>query len=124
MRTVLFEASFADIATATTVDKDSNADAIADFEFHHVTANLLDNPGNLVPRGNGKEFNAPLTVATMEIGVAHSAELDVDGNVVWTRRGTAELMFLERGAFVKGGERQRARSFQNRGHGRSSLLDF
>jgi hypothetical protein len=67
MRTVLFKALFADIATATTLDKDANANTVADFEFRHVTTNLPYNSSDLMSRGNGKAVQAPFTIAGMKI---------------------------------------------------------
>jgi hypothetical protein len=67
MRTVLFKALFAEITTATTLDPASNANAVPGFEFRHVTTNLPYKSRDLVSRGNGKAFQAPLTIAGMKI---------------------------------------------------------
>jgi hypothetical protein len=79
---VLLAAVFARGALTAAVDKDANTDEVTNLEFLDGCANFGDAPDNFVTRHNWVRLGAPVTIDSVDVGVADALELNIDAHIL------------------------------------------
>ena len=79
---VLLQPGLAVVALAAGVDETADADAIADLELRDLGADLGDDTGDLVTGHDGVVGLAPFGPDGVDVGVADTREMDVEGDIV------------------------------------------
>src|SRR5450631_273483 len=75
---------------AAGVDEATDAVMLTDLELRNSRADLRNHTRDLVTRNHWKGRSAPLITRLMDIGVANTAILDVDDDIVGTRIATTK----------------------------------
>src|SRR5262249_23441265 len=91
----LLEPLAAGRALAAGVDHASDSGEIADLELLDLGADLRHAPDHLMPGDDGEVDAGPLAASGVEIGVAHAAEQDVDGDIARARVAPVEAPLRE-----------------------------
>mmetsp|Transcript_10625 Transcript_10625/g.19201 ORF Transcript_10625/g.19201 Transcript_10625/m.19201 type:complete len:260 (-) Transcript_10625:383-1162(-) len=94
----------------------ADCSAVANLEVLDIGSNCSDNSGDFVTRSNRIFIQSPVSVASMEIRMAHAAEFVIDGNVVRARGRASKLVLPEYDVLVEGAKRDSSSSFLDGRH--------
>jgi hypothetical protein len=108
---------------STAVDHASDTDSVSDLEVCHFTSDGTYDTSNFMSRCNRELVDTPVTVAGVDITVAHSAILYTNGNIRRAGLGATEFMLLELTFFVKSSEHEASFSVFDSRH-RLDVIDF
>lgn len=78
------------------INEAANAYLVSGLIFCHFASDGRDDAGDFVSRNHGENGAAPLIARLMNIGMADSTELDIDGNIVLARLASFECIRCKR----------------------------
>lgn len=93
--TVLLQPRFAGAATAARIHHATDTYPVAFAILSHPVTDRSNPTDDLVPRHHRVLRETPVILGKMDVGVAHAAVVDLDGNIVRAQIATVELYRLQ-----------------------------